>query len=377
MVLLIWLISIPIGIIWFASPWILSALVPEKDVAHLAGYALRIIFLGTPGYGTFEAGKRFIQAQGLFWPSLYVLCLIAPINVFLNYLLVYQFSWGLTGAVSALAISNNLLPLALFGYVFLVNPSTLDCWPGLTSRALSHWSPMLRLSLPGILMVESEWLAFDALTFAASYLSTQHLASQSILLSIAIMMYHVPYPAGIAVSTRLGNLIGSGALQAAKTATKAYGLIFAGVGTFNMVLLFCIRHPLPLAYTSDPAVIHILRSILPLLAAFELFDTTTALANAVVRGLGRQIIGGWTNLGCYYVIALPLALGLAFGGPKLGLWGLWIGPIVGQTCVTCFQCMIIWSMDWRRCVSEAKERLEPDERGIQTDCRGSEAVAEN
>lgn len=358
MVLLVWLACIPIGIIWFASPWILSALVPEKEVAHLAGYALRIIFLGAPGYGTFEAGKRFVQAQTLFRPSLYVLCLIAPVNVLLNYLFIIRFSWGLAGAASALAISNNLLPLTLLGYCFIINPSTLECWPGLTSRAFSNWAPMLRLSLPGILMVESEWLAFDALTFSASYLSKQHLAAQSVLMSTAVIMYHIPFPAGVAVSTRLGNLIGEGALQAAKIATKTYVLIFAGLGAFDVALLFSIRHVLPLAYTSDPVVIRIVRSILPLVAMFELFDATTALANAILRGLGRQSIGGWTNLSCYYVIALPLALGLAFGRPGLGLWGLWIGPAVGQICVTSLQGVVIWWMDWRKCVREAKGRLE-------------------
>ncbi|KAL9623989.1 MAG: hypothetical protein Q9160_001742 [Pyrenula sp. 1 TL-2023] len=358
MVLLVWLVSIPIGIIWFASPWILSALVPEQDVAHLAGYALRILFLAAPGYGTFEAGKRFMQAQGLFRPSLYVLCLIAPVNVLLNHLFIHHFSWGLTGAACAYAISNNLLPLCLLAYVLFINPSTLECWPGFTSRAFSNWSPMLRLSLPGVLMTESEWLAFDALTFSASYISTQHLAAESILISTSIIMYHAPFPASVAVSTRIGNLIGSGALHAAKTATKAFMVIFACIGLFDMILLLSIRHPLPLAYTSDLTVISIVRSILPLVAGFEFFDSTTALANAILRGLGRQNIGGWTNLGSYYVLALPLALAMAFGPPKLGLWGLWIGPAVGQVCVTVVESAVIWWMDWERSVLEARGRLE-------------------
>jgi len=48
----------------------------------------------------------------------------------------------------------------------------------LTVLALHNWLPMIRLALPGLLMVEAECLAFEILTLAASYFGTSHLAAQ-------------------------------------------------------------------------------------------------------------------------------------------------------------------------------------------------------
>jgi MATE family multidrug resistance protein len=89
MVYFLWVISIPIGIIWLSAEPILVLIVPEKEVAVLAGLYLRIVLIGAPGYAAFESGKRFLQAQGLFSASLYVLIICAPLNALMNYLFVW------------------------------------------------------------------------------------------------------------------------------------------------------------------------------------------------------------------------------------------------------------------------------------------------
>lgn len=60
MVLLMLLVTIPIGAVWLCSGWILAALVPEKELAFMAGRYLRILLAGAPGYAIFEAGKRYV-----------------------------------------------------------------------------------------------------------------------------------------------------------------------------------------------------------------------------------------------------------------------------------------------------------------------------
>ena len=89
MVYFLWTITIPIGIIWLCAEPILMKVIPEKDVAILAGQYLKIILIGAPGYACFESGKRYLQAQGLFSASLYVLLICAPLNAFMNWLFVW------------------------------------------------------------------------------------------------------------------------------------------------------------------------------------------------------------------------------------------------------------------------------------------------
>jgi hypothetical protein len=88
MILFLLLVATPIGALWICSPWILGEIVPQKELAVMAGSFLRISLIGVPGYAIFEAGKRFVQAQGNFTASLVVLMICAPVNLVLNWLFV-------------------------------------------------------------------------------------------------------------------------------------------------------------------------------------------------------------------------------------------------------------------------------------------------
>ncbi|KAJ4991836.1 hypothetical protein SVAN01_02686 [Stagonosporopsis vannaccii] len=357
MCLFMLLVTLPIGALWLTSGWVLAALVPEKELAHLAGKYLSILLAGAPGYAIFEAGKRFTQAQGLFNASLFVLLIATPINIVLNYVFVFVVNWDLTGAALATVVSNNLLPFLLWVYVYFVNPSSLECWGGFSKSAFSNWGPMAKLAVPGIVMVETEWLAFDILTFSCSYLSTAHLAAQSIVMTMAVAIYHVPFSVGVAVSTRLGNLIGAGSLKAARVATKCYILTFLAIGLADFVLLAACKNILPKAFTSDPVVQDIVSTVLPLLAVFQFCDSTTALVNALLRGLGKQAIGGWCNLFVYYVIAVPLALALCFPA-DWKLVGLWAGCAVGSSCISITEGVYMKFYNWESAIEEARGREE-------------------
>lgn len=89
MIGLVLLATIPIGAIWICSPWMLARIVPEKHVAYLAGDFLRFYLIGAPGYGVFEAVKRFTQAQGDFVGPMVTALICSPLNIFWNWLLVF------------------------------------------------------------------------------------------------------------------------------------------------------------------------------------------------------------------------------------------------------------------------------------------------
>lgn len=85
------LITVPIGLLWWNSDRIFLLLLPAEDevTALLAGLYLKIILFGAPGWACFEAGKRFVQAQGLFSVCMLVLMVCAPLNVFMGWLFVW------------------------------------------------------------------------------------------------------------------------------------------------------------------------------------------------------------------------------------------------------------------------------------------------
>lgn len=325
MVYFLFVCTIPIGIIWLCAEPILVRIVPERDTARLAAQYLRVILIGAPGYACFESGKRYTQAQGLFSASLYVLLICAPLNAFMNWLFVWQFNWGFIGAPTAVAITDNLLPLLLALYVRFVAGS--HCWPGFTKRAFQNWGPMIRLALPGLVMVEAEMLAFEVLTLASSYFGTTMLAAQSVLTTAASITFQIPFPISIATTTRIANLIGATLSDAAKTTAKVSLIASVGVGLLNLILLSSLRNYIARLFTNDQDVIDLVAAVLPICAAFQLFDALACNCNGILRGLGRQEVGGWVQLFCYYAVAIPISMGTAFGaGWKL--YGLWTGVAV-------------------------------------------------
>lgn len=95
---------------------------------------------------------------------------------------------------------------------------------------------------------------------------------------------------------------------------------------------------------------------MPVLALFQLSDAGCALANAVLRGLGRQDIGGYVNLGVYYLVAIPVAFALCFGPPKLDLMGLWIGCLVGSCLIWMIEGTYCRMWKWQKAVDESRGR---------------------
>jgi MATE family multidrug resistance protein len=317
---------IPIAVLWMHSDRVLLYLIPQEETARLTARYLRVLIFGGPAFACFEGGKRYVQAQGLFRATTWVLLVVAPFNVFVNWLLVWKLEMGFIGAAVAVVISQNMLPLLLLLYVRFVDGS--QCWGGFSRRALTNWGIMLRLALPGMIMIQAEYMAFELLTLASSRFGPSHLAAQSVLVTLTSISFQIPFPVSIAASTRIANLIGAGLVDAAKTTAKvAVGAAWL-TGLMNLAIFWSLRYRLPLLFTNDPEVVEVVAAVLPLCAVMQVFDGLGAGAGGLLRGIGRPAVGGYANLGVYYLIALPISFGTAFG-LDMKLQGLWLGVTLG------------------------------------------------
>ncbi|KAL2126967.1 hypothetical protein VTI74DRAFT_11547 [Chaetomium olivicolor] len=358
MTCLLWMFLVPIGVLWWHAGDVLSSIIPEQDTAALAGLYLRLLILGTPGVAAFESGKRFVQAQGLFHATTWVLLIGAPINVLANWFFVWKMGWGFMGAASAVVFTQNLLPFLLFLYVRFVEG--MECWNGLSKRALSNWGPMVKLALPGMIMVEAQYFAFEVLTLASSQFGSSYLAAQSVVVTLTSTTFNIPFPLSIAASTRVANLIGARLSDAARTSAKVALVAGSLVGLFNLTLLSSLRFKLPYLFTKDEEVAAIVSHVLPICAVLQLFDSLAAMSHGLLRGIGRQGIGGYTNLFSHYCVALPIsfATGWCLGWK---LEGLWFGVTIGLAVVSSVELWYLYQANWQHAVEEAVTRMQSDD----------------
>ncbi|KAJ4297406.1 hypothetical protein N0V88_004327 [Collariella sp. IMI 366227] len=358
MTYLLWMLLVPIAVLWWHAGDVLSAIIPEKDTAALAGLYLRVLILGTPGVAAFESGKRFVQAQGLFHATTWVLLIGAPINILANWFFVWKMGWGFAGAASAVVFTQNLLPFLLFLYVRFVEG--MECWNGLSKRALGNWGPMIKLALPGMIMVEAQYFAFELLTLASSQFGSSYLAAQSVVVTLTSTTFNISFPLSIAASTRVANLIGARLSDAARTSAKAALVAGSLAGLFNLTLLGSLRFSLPYLFTKDAEVAAIVSHVLPICAVLQLFDSLAAMSHGLLRGIGRQGIGGYTNLFSHYCVALPISFATGWGlGWKLE--GLWFGVTIGLAVVSFVELWYLYQANWQHAVEEAVARMQSDE----------------
>ncbi|EJT68373.1 MATE efflux family protein subfamily [Gaeumannomyces tritici R3-111a-1] len=354
----LWILMVPIAVLWWFSGPILEALVPSKETAALAALYLRFLILGMPGVAAFESGKRFVQAQGLFRATTYVLLVGAPLSFLQNWLFVFKLGWHFAGAATAMAITQNLLPLLLVLYVRFVDGR--QCWKGFTWKAFSNWGPMIKLALPGMIMIEAQFSVLEILTLAAGHLGTAQLAAQSVLVTVTSTSFNVPFPLAIATSTRVANLIGANLGDAARKTAKVAIVAACAVGLVNMTLLITLRRTLPAVFTADEEVISIASHVMLVCAVMQIFDALAAVSHGILRGVGRQAIGGYANLFSYYFIALPVSLSTAFAlGWKLS--GLWAGLVAGLAVVSALELLYLYSSDWDSAIVQAAERMRSEE----------------
>lgn len=109
MAYLLLIVTVPIIVLWSFAEQILPHILSNEETAILAGQYLRIVAWGAPGYAMFEAGKRYIQAQGVYSASSYVLSVCAPLNAFLNWFLIWVCP---SGPSCRIVLTSNLIRIA-------------------------------------------------------------------------------------------------------------------------------------------------------------------------------------------------------------------------------------------------------------------------
>ncbi|QFZ28045.1 putative ethionine resistance-conferring protein [Clavispora lusitaniae] len=362
---LIFVIMLPVLFIWiFFGYDLITLLLPDKATAKLAAAYLKYLSPGIPAYILFECGKRFLQSQGVYHISTYVLLFAAPSNLIMNVLFVKKF--GYLGAPIAVAINYWLMFLGLLiSTVYFVEAEStpaalhpLVCWNGLDIRkAFKGWKKLVSLAVPGLIMLEAEFLAFEILTLMASYLGTLELAAQSVGSTMASLTYQVPFAIGIASSTRIANFLGAGLGEAAKKTTKvalSFGLC---ISIFNFLALYLFQGPIANLFTNDERVIALIKQVMWLVALMQISDAMNANSAGCLRGQGQTKIGGIVNLVSYYVVGIPLSIYLSFYSPWKGtLHGLWIGSTVALTIIGSVQSYYALSVDFEKLCDDARKR---------------------
>ena len=181
---MLWVLLIPVCVLWAFIEPVLLALGQERRLSSDVQSVLRVLIIGAPGYIAFESLKKYLQCQGkrfrgisadlsahsipigIMRLSTFALVIVSPINLALNVAFVHHTPLRLLGSPLALSITY-WIAFFLLALMTVVSPTHRhnETWGGFQIRealALKSVWIFLKLALPGILMVGTEWSVWVA-----------------------------------------------------------------------------------------------------------------------------------------------------------------------------------------------------------------------
>ncbi|BFZ65495.1 ethionine resistance protein [Saitoella coloradoensis] len=363
---------IPIAFLWWNVAPVLRFLHQEVELADDTQRFLRALIPGGLGYIYFEAGKKYLQAQGIMRAGTYILLIASPLNLLSNYFFVYTLKLGLLGAAYATGLTYWLSAALLALYSTFIHGH--EAWGGISSRSIREgkWE-FFTLAISGVLMVGTEWWAFEIVALVAGSLGAVPLAAQSVIMTTDQILNTVPFGLGVASSTRVGNLLGARRAKGAGLAANISAFTSVFFGGLVMVVMLSVRSSFGRLFSDEQPVIELVAHVLPYVAAFQIADGIAGSQGGCLRGMGRQHVGAVVNSLAYYAFALPLGIWLALR-KGYGLEGLWMGQCVALFTVGALEWVYVYSTNWEKEVERAAERYE-DEESTSTANQGT-AVSE-
>ncbi len=326
---------VPIWVLLACTGLVLPLFGQDPALVPFAVKFCGILALGVPGSFLFGALRQVLQGIGVVRQATWVLLGANVVNLALAYTLVYILGWGPLGCAVATATSNTLL---FVGLLLATRKVVEDYVPGglrAAVRAAAHggvrtlWR-LLREGAPlGVQMGMEAW-AFSAAGLLIGKLGQTSMAAHSISLTLASLAFMVPLGVSGAASTRVGNLVGAGEdWRRAAVASLALG---AGFMTVFMVAFGGFPVLVSGIYRPAPDVHALAATLLPIAAAFSLFDGLQVVSFGILRGAGDLRVPSLANLLGYWVLGLPLGAWLAFG-QGWGAVGVWTGLATGLASV--------------------------------------------
>ena len=345
-ILLSLLLGLPISILWLFTAPVLGMFGQEPGLAKLAGTFVAVQAPTAFGFLLFTITRQYLSGQGLVAPAVWVVLAVNVVNVGITYVLVFGGlgipALGVLGAGLSGGIVRVLLPagLLLVTFSFGLHRNAWVPW-GRESLSFRRVGRIAWLGLPIGVQFGLEIWAFQIATLLAGKLGEVPLSAHGIVLNLASFSFMFPLGISTAASVRVGNLIGAGDARGACRAARLSLVLGAGVmGGFGL-LFFLLRFQLPKLYGAEPSVAFLCAKVLPIAAAFQMFDGIQVVASGILRGLGRTKPAAILNLGGFYALALPLAytLGLRRG---VGLQGVWWGLAAGLFFVAVGSLSLVW-----------------------------------
>lgn len=158
-------------------------------------------------------------------------------------------------------------------------------------------------------------------------------------------IYVFPSSLSFAVSTRVGNELGANRPYKAILSAVVAVFVSAMTGLSASTFAYTTKDKWARMFTSDPEILRLTSISLPILGLCELGNCPQTVSCGVLRGSARPTTAAKVNLRAFYLVGMPMAVGLGFY-VGVGFSGLWLGLLSAQICSAGLMLYVVGSTDW-------------------------------
>ncbi|KAH6836101.1 MATE efflux family protein [Perilla frutescens var. hirtella] len=350
MIFILLLAIIPISLLWINLESIMLMLGQDRDITKMAAtyciYSLPDLLTNT----LLQPMRVYLRSQGVTKPQMWCTLLAVVFHVPLNYVFVVVMGWGVPGVAIASVITNLHMMVLMMGYVCLYGRWEWRWKAGIGggSGGGDGIAALLKLAVPSCIGICLEWWWYEIVTVLAGYLPNPKLtvAATGIMIQTTSLMYTVPMALAGCVSARVGNELGAGKPYKAKLAAMVALACAFGIGLINVIWTVIFKDKWGGLFTKDDELKLLVASVLPIIGLCELGNCPQTTGCGVLRGTARPVVGAHINLGSFYFVGTPIAIGLAFW-LDIGFEGLWLGLLSAQAaCAASILYAVLRCTDW-------------------------------
>jgi MATE family multidrug resistance protein len=329
-------LSLPISLLMLDTRGALALVGQQPEVIDGAAGYIRAVAWGNLPFFLFTVVRLTLQAQSIVRPAAMAMVVGNVVNVIVNYSLIFgKFGMpalGVVGSAYSTALSRWCMCLYL---VFAARGALAPYWRGFTGAAASlrHYARLVRLGLPIGLHNSLELCLFLTVALLIGRMGVAQLGGHQIALNLASLSFMVPMGIAGAASTRVGNAIGRGDMPGARRAAAVCLCLGAGVMVLFGILFASAPRFLASLYTTDAAVLAVAVALLPIAAAFQIFDGVQVVSAGVLRGSADTTYPAALALFGFWALGLPGGWYMA-SSLGLGPRGLWWGLTLGLAAVS-------------------------------------------
>ena len=271
------------------SPFILQWLRVPQEIFELSVSYIRIYFISILPMVLYNMGSAILRAYGDAKRPLIYLASGAILNVFLDWLFVAVFSWGVAGASWATTISQTLSAVLIVVHLF----STKREYRIHLKRLRIHKKQMMRIVKLGVPAgIQSSLLTISNMVvqFYINGFGQDAMAAFTAYFKVENFMYLPILAFGQAMTSFVGQNIGAGQLKRVKKGVKIGLLLGVSCTIAVSTIVLLSRYYLFRMFNSELEVIQCGIQILMITAPVYFIYVAIEVLSGTVRGAGASFI---------------------------------------------------------------------------------------